>query len=85
MKKATLLLSCDSEKLAAVKLYLGQKELTVEDELCKALEVLYGKHVPTNVREFLELRDREPKQAAGRKKNTSVVPLLDGAEGRGAE
>jgi len=45
----------DEEKLAAAKLYMEQKELSFEEELVKAAEALYGKYVPANVREFLEL------------------------------
>ena len=41
MKKATLTLSYDEEKLNALKIYIGQKNTQVEDELVSALDVLY--------------------------------------------
>lgn len=55
MKKATITISYDEEKLNALKLYLGQKEMQPEDELTKALDVLYSKVVPANVREYIEM------------------------------
>ena len=56
MKKATITISFDEEKLSALKLYLDQKELQVETELETALDTLYTKTVPVGVREFLDLR-----------------------------
>ncbi len=56
MKKETLTIGFEAEKLTALKLYLGQKEQTVEGELEKSLEILYTKTVPAVVREFLDLR-----------------------------
>lgn len=56
MKKANVTVSYDEEKLAALRLYLEQKGLTVEGELRTAVEALYAKAVPGNVREFLDLR-----------------------------
>ena len=56
MKKTTITLSYDEEKLSALKLYLGQKETQIEDELVKALDTLYTKSVPAGVREFLEMK-----------------------------
>ncbi len=55
MKKATITISYDEEKLNALKLYLGQKEMQPEDELAKALDALYSKVVPANVREYIEM------------------------------
>ena len=37
MKKVTISISYDEEKLSALKLYLDQKQMQVEDELTKAL------------------------------------------------
>lgn len=55
MKKTMVQIPFDEEKLAAAKLYMEQKGLSFEEELVKATETLYGKYVPANVREFLEL------------------------------
>lgn len=56
LKKANINLSFDEEKLAALRLYMEQKDLQLEDELAKSIETFYGKHVPANVREFIEMR-----------------------------
>ena len=56
MKTATITISYDEEKLAALRLYLGQKNQTVEEELLAATDSLYTKTVPNNVREFIDLR-----------------------------
>ena len=56
MKKTTINISYDEEKLSALKIYLEQKSLELEDELIKELDTLYTKNVPANVREFIELR-----------------------------
>lgn len=56
MKKTTINISYDEEKLTALGLYLGQKETTAESELVKALDTMYSKTVPAGVREFIEMR-----------------------------
>ena len=56
MKTATITISYNEEKLAALRLYLSQKNQTVEEELTAAVESLYTKTVPNNVREFIDLR-----------------------------
>ena len=56
MKKATVHIPFEEEKLAAVRLYMEQKGLAFEDEMIGAAEALYGKHVPANVREFIGMR-----------------------------
>ena len=60
MKKTNVTISFDEEKLTALRLYMEQKDLQLEDELTKAMEGFYGKHVPANVREFIEMRSGEP-------------------------
>ena len=52
MKKTTINISYDEEKLSALKMYLGQKGSSLDDELVKMLDTLYGKTVPASVREF---------------------------------
>lgn len=56
MKKTSVSIPFDDEKLSALKMYLQQKNLTVESELEKALDNLYAKAVPVGVREFLGMR-----------------------------
>ena len=60
MKKATVTISFDEEKLAALSMYLEQKNNKVETELEKALETLYSKNVPAGVREFIDMKCGAP-------------------------
>ncbi len=56
MKKTQITVNFDEEKAMAIKMYLGQRNSTVESEIEKALETLYNKVVPVGVRQFLSLR-----------------------------
>ena len=53
--KKPVTVSIDAEKLTALEMYLGQKNLKLAEELEKFSEQLYQKYVPSNVREFIEL------------------------------
>ena len=82
MKKTVIPVSFDAEKLSAAKLYMAQKELSFEDEMVKA-EGLYGKYVPANVREFIELNagnkpSPKPKKKAVPSSAVCAVPDADG-------
>ena len=57
MKKANITVSYDEEKLNAVRLFLEQKNLKLENELTAIIDTLFKKHVPASVRDYLELRD----------------------------
>lgn len=84
MKKVTVSVSYDDEKLSALRLYLGQKNTTVETELVSALDALYGKTVPANVREFLELKTGTAGKTAEKKKKPTPVtapPVPERSEG----
>jgi len=59
LKKATLQISFDSEKLGALKQYMAKKEVSIETELDDVIQKLYEKHVPAPVREYIESRDSE--------------------------
>ncbi len=53
--KKSFTVSVDAEKLTALEMYLGQKNMKLTEELEKFSEQLYQKYVPSNVREFIEL------------------------------
>jgi len=69
--KKSVTVSVNAEKLAALEMYLGQKNLKLSDELEKFSEQLYQKYVPSSVREFIELTavKKPPRKA---KKDTSA-------------
>lgn len=56
MKKISVTISFDEEKTTAARMYLKQKNMKLEDELVKAMEMLYTKNVPSGVREFIDMR-----------------------------
>ena len=56
MKKTTIGVSFDEEKTTATRLYMKQKNMKLEEELAKAMEVLYTKNVPSGVRDFIDMR-----------------------------
>lgn len=68
MKKDSITIPYDEEKLVALRLYLEQKGQSVEQEMVSAVDALYTKAVPGNVREFLDLRSGMEVKIAERRK-----------------
>ena len=54
MKKSVAITISD-ERLAALEMYLEQKNTTLAAELEKYADQLYGKVVPQNVRDFIDM------------------------------
>ena len=63
MKKDTISVSLEAEKLRAIKKYMEKKEIDVQDELEEQLQKLYEKHVPVNVREYIDEKNEEESRA----------------------
>lgn len=76
MKKC-IMVGYEEEKLLALRMYAEQKGVSIEDELSQAAEGLYQKHVPANVRAFLDMK------AEGQKPKKKVRPVLDIPGGEG--
>lgn len=74
MKKATLQISFDSEKLGALKQYMAKKEVSIETELDDVMQKLYEKHVPAPVREYIESRPEEAEAKPKRPSRPSANP-----------
>ena len=77
MKKVGISVMFDEEKLSATKMYMLQKNLDVKTELEKALDGMYAKYVPSNVREFIDMKDQtgfKPKTEKRKKKSEVEVP-----------
>ena len=68
MKKDSITVPYNEEKLTALRLYLEQKGQSVEQEMVFAVDALYAKSVPDNVREFLDLRSGMEVKPAERRK-----------------
>nr|WP_312216272.1 DUF6103 family protein [Clostridioides sp.] len=63
MRKDTISVSLEAEKLRAIKKYMEKKEIDVQDELAEQLQKLYEKHVPVNVREYIDEKNEEESRA----------------------
>lgn len=66
MKKDTITISVEAEKLRSIKKYMEKKDVDLEVELLEQIQKLYEKHVPANVREYIDDKENE--------ENTAVIP-----------
>lgn len=57
MKKATIKFEYSEEKLMALNSYMEKKDTDLDVELEDVIEKLYEKFVPTQVREFIEVKE----------------------------
>jgi hypothetical protein len=74
MKKTSITITWEEDKLSAMRLYLAEKDIQVEDALIKALESLYAKAVPQPVQHYLELRSGTAESAAQPKPKPESKP-----------
>ncbi|UWG97492.1 DUF6103 family protein [Dehalobacter sp. DCM] len=73
MKKATIQVSYDAEKLGAIRQYMAKKDTEFQSELEDFMQKLYEKHVPAPVRDYIE--NREPDELeVPRRPSRPVVP-----------
>ena len=56
-KFSTIQVEYETEKLEAVRIYLRDKNSTVERELADAIESVFKKVVPVAVREYIERKN----------------------------
>lgn len=56
MKKSTITVAFEQEKLKAIQFYLGKNNTTLAAELGLFLNRLYKKYVPSQTREYIESR-----------------------------
>ncbi|MBU5314557.1 hypothetical protein KQI38_21265 [Tissierella carlieri] len=77
MKKDVIRISVDAEKLRAVKRYMEKKEVDLEGELADQLQKLYEKHVPINVREYIDEKQEEEIKAKRPKKSAKAKEVDD--------
>lgn len=61
MKKSSISIMYDDEKLSVIKLYMSQRDLDFKEELEKSVDALYAKYVPANVREFIDMKGSQVK------------------------
>lgn len=68
MKPTKIEFIFDNAKLEAVKLFMREKDISLEEELDHCMDGLYKKYVPQPVRDFIEKREAEAAQAPAEKK-----------------
>jgi len=61
LKKSSISIMYDDEKLSAIKSYMSQRDLDFKEELEKSVDSLYAKYVPANVREFIDMKGSQVK------------------------
>lgn len=78
MKKTSVSIMYDDEKLNAIRLYMSQRDMDIKDEIEKSMDSLYAKYVPANVRGFIDMKGLQtkpskPKKPKPQEENTEVV------------
>jgi len=73
MKKDTIVISLEAEKLRAIKKNMEKKEADLQAEMAEQLQKLYEKYVPANVREYIDEREDEEIKPEKPKKPTKVT------------
>ena len=77
MKKANITLKMEAQRLEAAKRYMEKKEVDLEGELADQLQKLYEKHVPINVREYIDEKQEEEIKAKRPKKSAKAKEVDD--------
>lgn len=72
--KKNVTIAIHEEKLAAMEMYLPQKNTTLTAELDRFVEQLYSRTVPQNVRDFIDMRTGEKSLKKSGKQSKSVLP-----------
>ena len=73
MKQVNIQFAYDDERLEALRIYLAESGSTIEDELTAALDAVYKKTVPSQVRSFLDKRSQtEPTKPNGKPSGAGV-------------
>lgn len=57
MDKISVSVTFDKEKVDALRIYILQKNSSIDVELQKSMEALYTKYVPNIVREFIKKKE----------------------------
>lgn len=76
MKKTSVSIMYEDEKLNAVKMYMEQRDLDFKEELEKSVDSLYAKYVLSNVREFIDMKSvltKPSKPKKQKEENTEVA------------
>ncbi|MFQ6956326.1 Uncharacterised protein [uncultured Anaerotruncus sp.] len=84
MKKATVTVSFEQEKLKAVQFYAGKNGTSLELELDTFMEKLYKKYVPSQTREYIESMaepEEQPRPRPARSPRSAAPDIFDEKKG----
>ena len=85
MKKESITVQMDGEKLRAVKRYMEKKDADLEQELCDQLQRLYEKFVPASVREYIDEGCEDATASSKKQKEKDkAAAAADGTQDRAA-
>ena len=56
-KPSVVQIEYDPERIEAIRFYLGERNATLEKELVEAMDVIFKKNVPPQVREYINRRN----------------------------
>ena len=70
--KNTVVITLDDKKVKALKMYLSEKKTSLDAQLSAYAEQLYGKIVPQNVRDYIDMTAKQ--QSADKPKNPRAKP-----------
>ncbi len=70
--KNMVAIALDDKKIFALKMYLDQKNSSLEDEVSKFAEQLYIKSVPQSVRDFIDMELKQQNEV--KPKNIAAKP-----------
>ena len=69
----TISIPYNYEKLAALKHFMEMKDMNLVDELVKYADSLFAKYVPTNVREYIGMRNAQKKPEKPKKEDLPYI------------
>ena len=87
MKKATITISFEQEKLSALRFYAGKRGANPQGELDEFFQKLYEKHVPAQTREYIESREaaERPAPSVSARSRPAPIPVQSGGMDRTEE
>ena len=75
MRKMTVSVQVDAEKLRAIQFYAGRKDTSMEAELEDCVNKIYEKYVPAQTREYIEnITKPERPSRASRSSHSETFP-----------
>lgn len=62
MKKVSVTIQYNEEKLSTIKIFMEKKGLNINDEIIKFIDNQYTKQVPAQVRDFFDMKTESEKK-----------------------